>query len=154
MRITRALIALVFVSTAACDSTTAPARELPPLATQVWTVVDADNQPLPRIVAQRTLDGDVLEYDILDALFLTIDAEGQWSQTAFVRRFRDGTLHEELTVSAEGSWAAEPSGYVFATAESDEAFIIPDAFTDSFATTLGIDGVSAALAVRAVKAEN
>lgn len=152
MRLIRSFAILAVL--AACDSSTEPPRDLPPLANQVWQAADISGQPLPRIVAQRTLEGDTLEYDILDHLFVTVTAEGAWTQRAYLRRFRDGELHAALQVEAQGTWAAEPSGYLFVTNEAELGFLVPEAIEDSFTAAMWIAGVTAGLEVRMVKTLN
>lgn len=154
MRLIRSFLVLPLALLAACDLGTEPERDLPPLATQVWTAATVGGTALPMVVAQRQLEGNVLEYDILDELYVTIDTAGTWTQRAYLRRFRDGDLHEELLVDADGTWAAEPSGYIFATYQSELGFIIPNKFEDSFSTTMWIDGVTPGIQVRMVKGVN
>lgn len=149
----RSLIApLAFVLLAACDLSTEPEKHFPGLATQYWTAESVDGHALPRVIAQRQLEGGILEYDILDGLHLEVDTAGTWQQRAFVRRFRDGELHAALEVESQGTWAAEPSGYVFGTDQSEEAFIIRQTFTESFTTSMRIKDVTQGVQVKMVKA--
>ncbi|WKW13223.1 hypothetical protein Strain138_002540 [Pseudogemmatithrix spongiicola] len=138
----------------ACDVSTEPAAErlLPPLASQEWSAVTADGQPLPITVAHRRLDGDVHEADVLQGFTVHIDSAGAWEQRAVVRRYRDGALHEEFVVTAKGSWAAEPSGYIFVTDRAELAFLVPEAFTESFTTAVWVEGVTQGVTVTLTKA--
>lgn len=125
----------------AIDERTAP-RELPPLQSAKYYVQQTDGRTLPAVVAVRGT-----EYDVLDSVSLSVDSTGYWSSTAWIRRFEGETLLASAVEASQGSWAAEPAGYIFATNQSVEAFIIRDAFWDDFRTTMLIAGVEDRLPV-------
>lgn len=135
------LSACVAVSACELESRTAP-RELPNLQSAKYYVQQTAGRTLPAVVAAREN-----EYDVLDSVSLSVDSTGYWTSQAWLRRYSGETLLDAFTVESAGSWAAEPAGYIFATNQSIEAFIIRGAFWDDFTTTMRIEGLDEPLPV-------
>jgi hypothetical protein len=79
-----------------------------------WYLHQADNEPLPALVAERTV-GIASEKTYLDSATILVATDGTWEQKVYLRVLVSDALDREELMFDRGTWAKLTFGYSFSS---------------------------------------
>ncbi len=142
MKVKLLLSLVALFSLGACNAMTDDDRhpDLPELAADTYHLQTVGGQPLPVLIAQRHVEGLTLELDVLDSVQVHVTAGGGWTRDIWMRRITGDSAAVPMHLEDQGTWAFEPSGYIFATNTSTMALLIDRSNAGDFIADLYIPG--------------